>query len=189
MKRETITAADARRPFELDIDVPSGFHLADRAGTLLYPREIAAVSNWDLSIAKPATSGEDANGWPQLQYMPADGVLLWLVLGDVAQDNEVMPWESGGPLGVPDMTYLAPTGAQAADSRVARRVTALRESDRIGSRWDGVSQWIRVIPLADPSGEAEKEPLYLQIFAFAGSQAGYAAPLANASASLSFSYL
>jgi hypothetical protein len=191
MEREKVNSGEVRLPFELEVDIPSGYRAYERAGLLLYPSELVAISNWDVASAKPSTvevDGELPNGWPRLEVMPADGVLLWIVVGDVVQDNEVMPWESGGPLGVPGMTYLAPREVGPAADRVNSDPQPLSDQDRRNSRWPGLLHWNRVVPLAGKDGEAEAEPLYLQLFAFAGERAGFAAPLANMTSSIGFSY-
>jgi hypothetical protein len=190
MRAKSVTIDDARKRVRLRVGVPSGFGLAPRAGLLRYPSEVAAIGNWDVAAAKPALTGdtEMASGWPRVELMPAAGMLLWVLLGDVRHDNGIMPWEGGGPIGR-RMIYLAPSGVAARHALVQTEMAPLSRGDLTYSRYPSVTMWRRVVPLAGADGAPAEDPLYLQIFAFAGRGAGSARPLTDALASIEFSYV
>ncbi|MDQ2630409.1 MAG: hypothetical protein M3Y75_05470 [Actinomycetota bacterium] len=174
----------------MSFELPSGFHVGERAGDVLYPVQIAAVANWDTEITMP-TFEETAKetSWPQLRRMPEGGQMVWMLLGDVAYDNKLGEWEGGGPLGSSvRFDYLAPDGATPADAPVRSDVRPLGLGDETASRWPNVAMWKRTICLANADGKAEEEPLYLKLFIFSALGID-SAPLAQIVGSLRARYV
>ena len=153
-------------PVRVSAEVPTGCQTLPAAGTVVYPYQVGVVSNWDLG---PEPRGR-GHGWPPIERMPKDGMLMWLIMGDVAKDNTVEPWEGGGPLGSPKhFDYLAPQPAQdRAAGLVKTHAPPLSAADEQPGRWPGTRMWNRVICLADKAAVAQKEPYYLQILSFTG---------------------
>ena len=117
-------------------------------------------------------------------------MLVWLIMGDVAKDNTIEPWEGGGPLGSPKhFDYLAPRSVR---SRAAGLVKAealpLNDADELPGRWPETRMWNRVICLADQSAVARKEPYYLQILSFAGKNVSAPSSMNSIVESLQFEY-
>jgi len=173
-------------PVRVSAEVPSGFQTLPAAGAVLYPYQVGVVSNWDLG-PEPRGVG---HGWPPIERMPEEGLLVWLIMGDVAKDNTVEPWEGGGPLGSPKhFDYLAPKPArEKATGLVKSKTPPLSAADEQQGRWPGTRMWNRVICLADRSAVAQKEPYYLQILSFAGERVAAPDSMNSIVESLQFEY-
>jgi len=178
--------APSEVPVRVSAEVPSGLLTLPAAGTVVYPYQVGVVSNWDLG-PEPLGRG---HGWPPIERMPADGMLVWMIMGDVAKDNTVEPWEGGGPLGSPKhFDYLAPKPAQErAAGLVKAKAPPLTAADEQPGRWPGTRMWNRVICLADKAAVAQKEPYYLQILSFAGESIASADGMNSIVESLQFEY-
>lgn len=115
---------------------------------------------------------------------------MWLIMGDVAKDNTVEPWEGGGPLGSPKhFDYLAPKPVRdRAAGLVKTKALPLTDADEQPGRWPETRMWNRVICLADHAAVAQKEPYYLQILSFAGKNALAPGSMNGIVESLQFEY-
>lgn len=186
----TFELTEIREPLRVTLNQRDEFSSCIATKDLVYPIEFGALANWGVTPTDPQDAEEsDAfGGWPRVDLIPSDGVLFWLLLGDVARDNEIEPWYGGGPLAQTKFEYLAPMGAEPGE-RVVTQVTDLNGDDWTTSRWASVAAWDRVIPLADRSGEARIAPQFLQIRAFAGESATESPLLTGLLPSIRFEYL
>ena len=160
--------------FEVSLELPDGFSFRRRAASdLKYPVEIAAVANWDAPDTA-ATSGTPWDDWPRIDFMPGNGVLLWIVRGDVSYDNQILPTEVGWfdpnrqpylPLrGSGSKSATTPAGAGIEPYPSQFGLSDSREFDE----WPNATSWSRLMPLAGNSGQRRAAPPYLQIYGFAG---------------------
>ena len=185
---ERVVVDTKRGPVEWSFERPEGFKVLPRAvPTLGYPWEVAGAGDWDFPPSCPTTKTEEElyGGLPRLDLMPSGSVFVWLLMGDLRLDYEVLP-PSDSPL-VPDQ-YVAPLGVDA-DDRVDAFVAPFTDGDQVEGKFSTVSSWYRLVFLSNASGEVEATPLYLMLQAFAGPQRASISTLDSLVSSLSYRYV
>jgi hypothetical protein len=105
MPRAMLSNANVR--ISCDLPIPDGFRAEDRLNpSLAYPFELGGVTNVDL----PPGEASPESGFPRVDLLPADGVLLWIVAYDTTweRDSARTPQEVGVQLtGVPGLMSRA----------------------------------------------------------------------------------
>jgi hypothetical protein len=160
-------------PFEAEIELPDGYqHLSQAAPALKYPIELVAAANYDLPVTGASgTPPTEWSAWPLVEQMPEDGLIFWLLRGDVAFDYEKMP-DAGDWFDPQAYVFLGGAASGASESApaggVASRQAPFGMGDIMGSPWMNASVWARLIPLATAEGEISNEPPYLSAYCFTG---------------------
>jgi hypothetical protein len=189
MMTEQVTVDTTRGRLEWSFERPSGFKVLRRpVPTLMYPWEVLGVGDWDFPqtrVRNPIEAARYADH-PRIDLMPPGAAFLWLLIGDVRQDD---PWSTPPASSYP---YLLPLGAEPPDGDVStiRRVPPIGEDARgQGHRWPSVSSfWPDIVLLTNPDGSVNDEPLYLSLRAFAGARRSSIAALNAVISSLSYRY-
>lgn len=127
-----------------EVPVPPGFAAQSRLNpSLAYPFELGGIANVDI----PPGQALPESGFPRVDLIPADGVLLWIIAYDTA-------WESD-PAREPETHGVQLTGVPGLMARAPRP-----------SRWDNVSWFHTTVQIG-----ATKS---CQFFTFAGPAASAA---------------
>jgi hypothetical protein len=161
-------------PFEVSLEIPDDYHhLSQAAPALKYPIEIATAANFDIPVTgSPDAPETEYKVWPSVDSMPEDGLIFWLLRGDVAFDYQKVP--AAGIWFEPEgYVFLGSAGSATAQSSAAPGEAASTAqpfgmSDAMGSQWANAFVWARLIPVAGPDGEIAEEPPYLVTYCFAG---------------------
>lgn len=158
-------------PFQVRWSVPPGYkHLPRAAPALGYPIEVGAVANYDLPVTGAAQSPKtEWSVWPLVEYMPEDGLIFWVLRGDVAFDYEKIP-SAGEWFDPSSYVFLGAEGASAdaQPGEVSSTLTPFGTRDAMGSPWINASVWARMVPVATADGQVGKTPQYLVAYCFAG---------------------
>lgn len=160
--------------FEISLEVPDGFSFKPRtAMDLAYPIELAVLANWDLPPTESVEPQLPAT-WPRIDLMDPDGAVLWVLRGDVGLDYSVLP-QMGDWFHSQRYRYVAPPTAfeslpeDASTEGLQASPTPFGSADEMGSFWQGVQVWGRLMPLAENAGGIGARPPYLVAYGFAGS--------------------
>lgn len=161
---ERMVVDTTRGQIEWSFQRPAGFTVLRRAVPPLgYPWEVAGAGDWEFPPSCPTSESEEQlfGGLPRVDLIPLEGVFVWLLMGDLRLDYEVMP-RMGPPI-IPDQV-LAPS------DEAPGYVAPFSDADRVESRFPNVACWDRLVFLINRDGGPEAEPLYLMLRAFAGPQ-------------------
>ena len=185
---ERMRVQTRRGPVEWSFERPHGLKVLPRpVPTLGYPWEVAGAGDWDFPPSCPSNEAEEElyGDLPRVDLMPPDGVFVWLVMGDLGLDYEVIP-RSGPPI-VPHQR-VAPVGV-APGNGVDARVVPFRDADRVDGKFPQLFSWERLVFLTGANGDAPGEPLYLIMRAFAGPRRSNIATVNSLVSSLRYSYM
>lgn len=172
---EKVNLPQVGAQFEISLEIPDGFrHTARTTPNLAYPIELAVLANWDLPATEPAdVEPKHPASFPRIDLIGPDGVVLWVLRGDVALDYEVVP-QMGDWFSPQSYRYLAPPvvfespGELESMKGLQASPTSFGDDDLMGSWWPSVRMWGRLIPLTENTGKIASRPPYLIAYGFAG---------------------
>jgi hypothetical protein len=79
------TLSNTNVQMSCEVPVPDGFRAESRLNpSLLYPFELGGITNVDL----PPGEASPESGFPRVDLLPADGVLLWIVAYDTTWEHD-----------------------------------------------------------------------------------------------------
>jgi hypothetical protein len=175
-------------------DVPDSYvQMARATSGLKYPIEVGAVANFDLPVTgSSGAPSTEWTAWPLVEAMPEDGIVFWLLRGDVAFDYKNIP-QAGEWFDPSNYVFLAPqsSGVGARDASpgsATTRAAAFKPSDTMGSPWRNTMVWARMLPVTNADGTISNEPPYLVAYGFAGKGAPPVDDLSVMLESLAVSY-
>jgi hypothetical protein len=125
---QQIVIGTSRGGLEWSFESPQDFKVVEHSAPALeYPWEVAGIGDWDFPTraSGPSTDNEDLDD-PPVYSMPTDKVFLWLLVGDIKNDNAVDPATWSLPL---PYEYLRPVDA-ANGSASSRGIAPLDSTDQ-----------------------------------------------------------